>query len=98
MTPSPSHNTPSLSRCRDCGAPINWRETPSGRYQPIDPETGEVHFVTCSARPKRNLPVDVCLKCGSRNVEQGPGAGPHYARLRCLSCQYLRWLPWPVAS
>ena len=80
--------------CRNCGQPIRFRELQSGKFLPID-EDGGNHFLTCPSRPKRNLPRDVCISCGSTNVEEGPGAGPHYARLRCLDCQSLRWLPKP---
>lgn len=86
--------TSSRSACRQCGQPIRWRETPGGRWQPIDPD-GSVHFVSCPAREHKELPDNVCTSCGSLNVERGPGAGPHYARLRCLDCQSLRWLPHP---
>jgi hypothetical protein len=42
-------------RCRCCGRPVVFRETPAGRWQPwdVDPGTGEataVHFGTCPAR------------------------------------------------
>jgi hypothetical protein len=57
--PPPSHPTRSapaaLGRCKHCGRPIAFRETPSGALQPwdVDPGTGElvaVHFGTCPAR------------------------------------------------
>lgn len=83
------------STCRACGAPIAFRQLPSGSWQPLDPETGEVHFATCSARVRPNHPDHVCIKCGSLNVEQTPGVGPHYAGLRCLDCGGYRWLRRP---
>ena len=84
------------STCRNCRAPIRWRETPNGKWQPIVGD-GTLLFLSCPERPSRpRLPDDQCIACGSTNVEQGPGAGPHFARLRCLDCQSLRWLPHPV--
>lgn len=80
--------------CRNCGQPIRFRETRNGSFQAIDPD-GSIHFATCPARERKELPDNACIACGSMNVERGPGAGPHYARLRCLDCQSLRWLPWP---
>lgn len=83
-----------MSECRRCSQTLRWRELPNGRWLPLDAD-GANHFTTCTARPKRDLPRDACVACGSTNVEEGPGAGPHFARLRCLDCQSLRWLPWP---
>jgi hypothetical protein len=60
--------------CRRCGSPIAFRLTPPGRWQPIDPE-GEVHFATCTAKQRPQLPDDVCLSCGSLDVARGPGKG-----------------------
>lgn len=42
-----------LSRCRSCQAPIVWRKTPGGKYQPMDFDlltgkpTDVSHFATC---------------------------------------------------
>ena len=80
--------------CRDCGQPIRWRETQNEKWQPIDGDGG-LHFLTCPKRERKTYPDNVCISCGSLNVERGPGAGPHFARLRCLDCQSLRWLPRP---
>ena len=85
------------STCKHCDASIRWRELPSGKWLPINGD-GSNHFTTCEARPRKVLPTDRCHVCGSKNVDQGPGAGPHFARLRCLDCQSLRWLPWPEAK
>ena len=82
------------NKCRDCSEPIRWRELPSGKWIPIDPD-GSIHFASCVARQKPALPEDRCHVCGSPNVERGPGAGIHYARLRCLDCSTFRWLPHP---
>ena len=82
------------SHCRDCNQPIRWREMPSGKWQPIDGD-GTLHFLSCPVRERKTYPDNVCIVCGSLNTERGPGAGPHYARLRCLDCQALRWLPHP---
>ncbi len=37
------------SRCygQDCGAEIDWYETPKGRKMPLDPDTLEPHFGSC---------------------------------------------------
>jgi DNA-directed RNA polymerase subunit RPC12/RpoP len=84
------------SACRNCGAPIDWRETSNGRLQPIDPDTGEVHFATCAARPaKPALPSHVCLKCGSLDLEHLPGVAMHHGAIRCRDCGAHRWLPKP---
>jgi hypothetical protein len=54
--PHPARSAPdALGRCKSCGRPIAFRETPSGALQPwdVDPGTGElvaVHFGTCPAR------------------------------------------------
>ena len=82
------------STCRQCDQPIRWRETPAGKWQPIDPD-GAVHFSTCPKRPRNNYPSNVCIACGSTNIEIGPGVGPHHGKLRCLDCQAFRWLPKP---
>ena len=82
------------STCRQCGEPIRFRETPAGKWQPINAD-GSVHFASCPARERKAYPADVCIVCGSLAVEIGPGTPPHYAKLRCLSCNAFRWLPWP---
>ena len=82
--------------CRNCGQPIRFRELPSGKWLPIDGD-GANHHTTCPARPKKDLPGDRCVSCGSFNIDIGPGAGPHYKRLRCLDCNSMRWLPWPTS-
>ena len=37
------------SRCagKDCGAEIDWWETPKGKKMPLDPDTLEPHWGTC---------------------------------------------------
>ena len=40
-------------------------------------------------------PGATCHECGSSNVFRTPGAGPHYAGLRCRDCHAHRWLPTP---
>ena len=37
------------SRCagQDCGAEIDWWETPKGKKMPLDPDTLEPHFGSC---------------------------------------------------
>jgi hypothetical protein len=38
-----------------------------------------------------------CKRCGSTDVRQMPGTGPHHARLVCAGCRrFVRWLPKPV--
>jgi hypothetical protein len=37
---------PALTQCRGCGAPIVWRRTEAGRFQPVNPD-GVAHFATC---------------------------------------------------
>jgi len=37
-----------------------------------------------------------CKHCGSLNTLQGPGAGPHYARLLCKDCgSFIKWVAKP---
>lgn len=84
-----------ISRCRDCGAPIIWRRTPNGKLQPINVDGGEVHFATCTKRPRQTYPSNVCLKCGSMDVTVLPGTGPHHGAIRCNDCGQHRWLPKP---
>jgi hypothetical protein len=91
------------SVCRDCGAPITFRQTKAGKWQPIDVMTGEVHFAVCSAKtrstPRKGssglVRTDVCYKCGSLDVIQVPGSGPHWGALRCNDCGAHRWLGKP---
>lgn len=85
----------STAACRACGNPIAFRLLPSGRYQPLDPETGEVHFSTCPARLRPQLPTDTCLRCGSSDIRREAGTGQHYAAIRCIACGAHRWLPKP---
>jgi hypothetical protein len=83
------------SRCRNCNALIEFRQNHNGKWVPYD-EDGTVHFVSCSARRDRpELPDDVCLSCGSLDVERQPGRGPHYAALVCRDCGAHRWLRRP---
>ncbi len=84
-------------RCKACNAPIRFRKTASGKWEPLDPD-GSSHFANCPARKRKNYPDSVCISCGSLNVERGPGVGPHYAKLRCLDCNNFRWLPRPAQS
>lgn len=88
-----------MPRCRECQAPIEFKETPSGRLQPVNPDLS-VHFGTCAAR-KANRPAypeDLCLRCESHNTERGPGTGQHHASLRCLDCGAHRWLRKPETA
>lgn len=39
------------SKCRSCGAPIEWVLTESGKRMPVDPD-GTSHFVTCPEASK----------------------------------------------
>jgi hypothetical protein len=37
-----------------------------------------------------------CKRCGSLTTRQGPGAGPHHARLNCAECgSFIKWLAKP---
>jgi hypothetical protein len=45
------------------------------------------------------IPVPCCPACDSTNTIEGPGAGPHYARLVCGDCgRFIRWLPRPAGA
>jgi hypothetical protein len=37
---------PGRTVCAGCGAPIVWRRTKAGRFQPVNPD-GVAHFATC---------------------------------------------------
>jgi hypothetical protein len=83
-----------MPACRGCGAAVTFVLTKNGKHMPTDPD-GKSHFASCpqvktSRRPA--LPKDTCHTCGSRNVLQAPGMGPHAAGLRCLDCRVFRWL------
>lgn len=40
-----------------------------------------------------------CKRCGTTTTRQGPGTGPHHARLICAGCgRFLRWLPRPSVT
>lgn len=36
-----------MATCKKCGSAIDFRMTDAGKWQPIDPETGEVHYGEC---------------------------------------------------
>ena len=82
------------SFCRFCGAEIEWRLTPNGKKQPWDIGIERVHFVSCSAYPRKpEHPRDTCHLCGSKNVIVKPrDTGLHAALLRCGDCGKTRWL------
>ena len=84
-----------MSRCRNCQAEIQWVETPNGRLMPIDADQVS-HFARCPAARKPAPPQDVCLSCGSRDLERLPGKGPHHGAIRCRVCGAHRWLRTPV--
>ena len=88
-----------MTTCKQCGAEIDFRETPNGKLQPVNPDTGEVHFATCSARLKSRppaVPDHICASCGSLNTERLPGVGMHFGAVRCLDCRAHRWLRRPA--
>ena len=39
--------------CSRCGAPVQWRETPSGKMAPYD-LLPRLHIISCKQRPKPN--------------------------------------------
>lgn len=68
--------------------------TKNGKRMPTDPD-GTSHFATCpQARRFRQpaVPKDTCHACGSNNVLQLDGWGPHAGAVRCLDCRAHRWL------
>lgn len=85
-----------MPRCRECQQSIAFRETASGKMQPINAD-GSVHFGSCPARKaaRPTYPDDLCMRCESHNTERGAGTGQHYASLRCLDCGAHRWLRKP---
>ncbi len=83
------------SLCRSCGQAISFTKNHNDKWVPTN-DDGTNHFTTCSARKERPpLPNDVCLKCGSLDVERLPGSGPHYGAIRCKDCGQHRWLRAP---
>lgn len=85
------------SRCRDCGQPIGFEETPNGRMRPVNAD-GVPHPATCPEAPRNKRPAvpdNICAACGSDNVERSPGVGPHFGSLRCHDCNAHRWLRKP---
>lgn len=86
-----------MPTCERCGQAFEWRKTTHDKWCPTDP-SGRPHFATCPARTRHTHPADVCLKCGSTNVQEGPGTAKHYKSLRCLDCRAHRWLPHPKVS
>jgi DNA-directed RNA polymerase subunit RPC12/RpoP len=87
-----------MATCRDCSAPILWEELESGKKRAMDLD-GRPHPATCpksawNMRPR--LPDDVCLGCGSQDVERLPGQGPHYGAIKCRDCGQHRWLRTPA--
>lgn len=85
-----------MSLCRACGASVTWGTSVHGRPQPLNAD-GTVHFATCSKRRGPEPSRKVCTRCGSFAVDEGPGAGPHHARLTCRDCHGVRWLRRPEA-
>lgn len=83
------------STCRQCGAPIAFRELPNGKWQPLDPDTGTIHFATCPRRKRLTIPDDQCHVCGATQTTRRAGTTVHYAGLTCLAWGAFRWLPRP---
>lgn len=86
-----------MATCRECGAAIAFAETTNGKLMPIDVD-GVSRFATCPASDrfrKPEPPQDICLGCGSQDLERLPGQGPHYGAIRCRSCGQHRWLRRP---
>lgn len=82
-----------MTTCKKCGTLIDFRRTSAGNLQPVDADGGDVHFATCGARVRRELPENCCHRCGSTSVVRGPGTETYYASLRCEDCRTFRWLP-----
>lgn len=86
------------ARCRACRAEISFAPTSTGKLMPVDAD-GTSHFATCPQADRFRKPApaqDVCLGCGSKNVEQLPGQGPHYGAIKCRECGQHRWLRRPA--
>ena len=85
-----------MALCRTCGAEISFVPTKNGKLMPTNPD-GTPHFATCNERARGPRPPDnVCLTCGSMNVERLPGTGPHYGAVKCIDCGQHRWLRRPA--
>jgi hypothetical protein len=83
-----------MATCRGCGAVIAFAETARGKLMPIDID-GTSHFATCPQAERFRRPAppqDVCLGCGSQDLEHLPGQGPHHGAIKCRECGQHRWL------
>lgn len=87
-----------MAQCRACGQAIRFELTAKGKHQPVSLQTGESHFIDCpqAARFRKPAPPqDVCLGCGSTDLDHLPGQGPHYGAIKCRDCGQHRWLRRP---
>lgn len=83
--------------CRNCGEPISFTLNHNDKWVPTN-DDGSNHFSTCVAKKQERgprPPDDVCLACGSLDVERLPGQGPHWGAIRCNDCRQHRWLRAP---
>lgn len=86
-----------MAQCQACAAEIEFILTAHGKHMPIDAD-GTSHFATCPQAERFRKPAppqDVCLACGSKDLEHLPGKGQHHAAIRCRDCGAHRWLRRP---
>jgi predicted Zn finger-like uncharacterized protein len=87
--------SPHDARCRACGAPIMFRFTVRGRWQPVEPDGSEPHGARCLAR---RPPRTSCPHCGSEAyVVDRDVPAPHHARALCGACGRSWWLAAELA-
>lgn len=83
-----------MPRCRDCGQHIEFETLRTGKKRPVNMD-GSAHFGTCRTevqpRPK-GPPLNVCVKCGSVDVEVTQPTSGQPGGVRCSDCGFHRWL------
>jgi hypothetical protein len=66
-------------RCRSCGAPVEWRKTPAGKWCPYDAGTDTSHFQTCpQAKAWSKKPSTWAQKTLAPGGEAFPAGGPDF--------------------
>ena len=58
-----------------------------------------VPFSWSTGTKQKETTREACSRCGSTDVQMGPGKGPHYASLLCAGCgKFLQWLRRPATE
>ncbi len=49
-----------------------------------------------NAPAQATVPIAPCAQCGETQGKQTPGRGPHFAQLRCATCnRFIKWIGKP---